>query len=350
MEILPYELQEHEVKLSEFLEMFQAWGSALESQDGLDALQRCVTTILEPLRWDTLVLDVPLPETEIAEKTYDALLCSEKITGFVLCETLPTNSSARLLRRGLPLMQQFALALFTGYSMNAAEAKEVFSLLQTVKSPRTLGFFPLQEYDDEVIDAFARFVKESSSLDELIVAWSCRHHVPMNSLELFQSICEAVGQSPSINELCLMSFPVDESNYNWPRHLANAIASSSSLVTLEMMNDDEDFVDETLEALRKTSAYKSFDLGFCQQEHPAGGGDVLKFTRPSPWKSLLSNDIPLNVWPLILSETKAWNGNEKSHKTRDILFFLLKEKSDVLLQNVKRRRIRKRKRYGYDSC
>lgn len=106
-------------------------------------------------------------------------------------------------------------------------------------------------------------------------------------------------------------------------------------------------MDRVISSVLKTSAVKTLHLSFCRKNDD--NHDELNLVRPSPWRSLLSQDVLLNLWSWLLAETKTWSGAEKSHTSRDIIVFLVKEKYDVLFQNIHRRRIRKRKRYGIEN-
>ena len=75
--------------------------------------------------------------------------------------------------------------------------------------------------------------------------------------------------------------------------------------------------------------------------------DSLVFDRNPWWKRLLAmDDLPLSLWSLFLEKADTWKC-DASHSHLDVLYFLLREKNTLLLQNVRRRRIRKRKRYGF---
>jgi len=76
-----------------------------------------------------------------------------------------------------------------------------------------------------------------------------------------------------------------------------------------------------------------------------------------PWNRLLPQYIPLRLWPFILVDANKWTAKAKqgwsvkeSHSPLDAVYFLLvKEKCDVLLLNVRRRRIRKHKQFLKDA-
>lgn len=97
-------------------------------------------------------------------------------------------------------------------------------------------------------------------------------------------------------------------------------------------------MDQVCRALSGTDAVKKFELSFRRRTGTdlGEGGEDLVITRTTPWKRLLAfDDLPLKVWSLIPFETRAWNG-QTSHSSLDALFLLMREKSAVLLQNVKR--------------
>lgn len=79
-------------------------------------------------------------------------------------------------------------------------------------------------------------------------------------------------------------------------------------------------------------------------------GDNLLFDRDPWWKRYLAemDAIPLKLLPHVLEKADNWKC-DTSHSHLDVLYYLVKEKHTVLLQNVHRRRIRKRKRYGLDA-
>lgn len=95
-------------------------------------------------------------------------------------------------------------------------------------------------------------------------------------------------------------------------------------------------------ALLLTLPVQNFDLVFHRLENSSVA--FLALNRNAPWKPLLSRNVSLALWPLILAKANTWT-KEHSHGPLDALFFLLREKNDVLFQNVRRRKIRKRKRY-----
>lgn len=82
-------------------------------------------------------------------------------------------------------------------------------------------------------------------------------------------------------------------------------------------------MDRVISSVLKTSAVKTLHLSFCRKNDD--NHDELNLVRPSPWRSLLSQDVLLNLWSWLLAETKTWSGAEKSHTSRDIIVFLVKK-------------------------
>lgn len=175
-------------------------------------------------------------------------------------------------------------------------------------------------------------------------------------MKAFKTVCDAVTDSRTLDGIDIVDPPVDEAHWREAAEsLANATANCSSFSEIRFYPHRQEaaqrFADRVCHALARTSATTSFDLSFLRGSRYEGRQAVVKcLSRPSPWKPFLSQDIPLNLWPLILAETKFWDWRRSaSHKSVDILFSLVKEKCDVLFQNIHRRRIRKRKRYGFDA-
>lgn len=111
------------------------------------------------------------------------------------------------------------------------------------------------------------------------------------------------------------------------------------------MNDTNNIsINDVVLALSRSTAVRDFDLSVML----AANGNGLLFERPSWWKMTLPLNIPLNLWSYVLKNADSYIGSV-THSSLDILYLLVKEKCDVLLQNARKRRIRKRKRYALDG-
>lgn len=121
------------------------------------------------------------------------------------------------------------------------------------------------------------------------------------------------------------------------------------MVTAWFRRDSDAWEEDQLHrVLSSTVAVKNFDLTFHVRSKTRSVSLILD--RVSPWKEILPQDLPLALWPHVLAKANSWNqqtGFRYSHSSLDALFFLIREKNDVLLQNVHRRRIRKRKRFQF---
>lgn len=136
--------------------------------------------------------------------------------------------------------------------------------------------------------------------------------------------------------------------------LVNAIVDCKALSELltQRVGTDETFpVDGIQQALLRTNAVRNFDMAFRRITEARHHGEAIRFelSRSNTWKVLLADDnVPLNFWPAVLAKADAWK-HQTSHSHLDALFYLVREKNDVLLQNVRKRRIRKRKRFQLSS-
>ena len=134
--------------------------------------------------------------------------------------------------------------------------------------------------------------------------------------------------------------------------------STSSIKKIEVECPDDastfspgDFSVQLLSrALGQTPAIRNLDISFRTSYSNDDGYDSLILNRHPWWKRHLGDmdTLPTKLLPLVLEKADTWKC-DTSHSHLDVLFFLLKEKNPILLQNVRRRRIRKRKRYGFDA-
>lgn len=130
--------------------------------------------------------------------------------------------------------------------------------------------------------------------------------------------------------------------------LASVAEKNSSLQEFVVVEDQpySFAAAEIHNALIRTEAVKNSDM--IVRHTKVESESKITFRRQCWWKDLLQrNDIPLNLWPCILKDADNWS-RESSHSHLDILNFLVREKN-ILLQNVRCRRCRKRRRYGLDA-
>jgi len=252
----------------------------------------------------------------------------------------------------LPNLEQ----VYIGCAMTPPEAERIFSILRTSSSLEHL-FVWLGSVTDGIAEPLERYLRESRLL-AVSLSWSRYEDDNSEPVTIAEatvtSICNGIGASTSINSVLVSHAPPEDvSISSAATALARATADSRSLLRIGfegLVPSSHTFANHFGNALMHTEPVKNFDLCYRQIEE---WEQYIEFelNRSAPWKPLLSQDVPLNYWPSILAKTNTWN-EETSHRPLDALFFLLKEKNDVLLQNVRRRPIRKRKRsslYTYSS-
>jgi hypothetical protein len=122
--------------------------------------------------------------------------------------------------------------------------------------------------------------------------------------------------------------------------------SSSPIKAIQI--DNNDAMDDSSisilflsHALRQHAVVRNHNISF-RALSKRTQDDSLVFDRNPWWKRLLAtDDLPLSLWSLFLEKADTWKC-DASHSHLDVLYFLLREKNTLLLQNVRRRRIRKR--------
>jgi hypothetical protein len=166
---------------------------------------------------------------------------------------------------------------------------------------------------------------------------------PTMSQAALRTIWEGISESRSLKGFAVFIPPVTSDLDVAAECIATAMAKSSSLeFCLFDIEHARTLAVKVEHALMSMDPIKNFDLCFRIREGERFRELILN--RNAPWKPLLSQTVPLALWPRILAKTNAWK-DEASHSPLDALYFLLCEKNDVLLQNVRRRKIRKRKRF-----
>lgn len=203
------------------------------------------------------------------------------------------------------------------------------------------------DHCDGVVNAIVRFLQGTLSLKNLVLASQDGQSISEKAL-LF--ICSALANCASLKTLHFLGLLVKDPSIERISHggLASAIANCSSLTAVfirDIMNDTNNIsINDVVLALSRSTAVRDFDLSVML----AANGNGLLFERPSWWKMTLPLNIPLNLWSYVLKNADSYIGSV-THSSLDILYLLVKEKCDVLLQNARKRRIRKRKRYALDG-
>jgi len=183
------------------------------------------------------------------------------------------------------------------------------------------------------------------------LSFSCENRKVLLSETAFETLCNAMSKCSSLHTLGLEDCPVQEEHLEKAaKTLAIAIEQSTSWerLVLHPTNNCASFMGLVHHALLCTKSVKNFDLCCQQFDDDEGVSTNLEMCRVIPWKRVLSQNIQLELWPWILAKTSNCY-EDASHTSLDALFFLMREKNDVLLQNVRKHCIRKRKQFQISS-
>lgn len=173
------------------------------------------------------------------------------------------------------------------------------------------------------------------------------HHAEEQSLELISDTFNAISESPRLELLHVYNVPLPNALLGRAAEsLANAVACSGSIkhIVTNDVRSSNLTLDQVQSSLLLTDKVKSFDLFFKRLSGVTSFGTHFEMFKLactiSPFKRLLPNPTPLNYWPRILKKADTWKRVD-SHSPLDFLLCMIREKNDVLLQNVRKHHIRK---------
>jgi hypothetical protein len=207
------------------------------------------------------------------------------------------------------------ISLHLDYGMSMQDCDTLFSLLLTSTSLRELHVACYKGCDDDVMSvtmsSLARFLVDSS----LVTFDICCCGVFLSQAS-FTSLCDGVAES-TLHTL-RVTFNVGEAINLEPaaESLARAI-SASSLEEITLRDTSFRL------ALRRTTCVRNLDFALSQI-----GNDEDRMRINRKWKPLLNANTPLGLWHRILA--KAHSLPETSHGPVGILFYLLREKPDLV--------------------
>jgi hypothetical protein len=320
----------------------------IEEGDG-GQVEEITAAVLNDNNWNTLLPDTLL-NGETEERIFEALVSSNKIISILIpsSDVAEVSHVKDLLQKAIPAMHSLKSTCIVG-TLTETEAEEILSAL--LMSPTLNEMRVRLAYcTDGIVKPLVKYLREASTLKTLELNWETNLQdtdLSPVSQDGFASICVGIGENASLSLLHLVEAPADEEDANMAaRSVALAMANSKSLDGAGSRLEKRAFLDKVRTFLALVPAVQNFDL--CVREGQGGTAVALALGRGNPWKPLLSKNIPLALWPRILAKANAWNrhfsNHYVSHGPLDALFFLMREKNDVLLQNVRRRKIRKRKR------
>lgn len=288
-----------------------------------------------------LDLDAPL-NGQVEERIFHAIISNKQIITLYLLPTTEIRYVEELLRRAVPAMRNLQ-EIISLLELTEPEAARIMPILQSSTSLTSLGFC-LGGTTDRVAAPLEKLIRESMSLERL--GLQCLNAQQEDAPEPLSasaaaSICNGIGTSTSLKLIRINFLPTNDDAV--VKSFACAIANCVSLQIFEAKLNYQGFFHQVRKALLHVQAVKNFDL--CFREGHDSEVVRLILNRDTPWKPLLADEsLPLNYWPRILEKANKWE-EETSHAPLDALYLLVKEKNHVLLQNVRRRKIRKRKRY-----
>jgi hypothetical protein len=334
------------VALSQFIPMIV--GRMGDGDEG-QVVEEIVAEVLDDNNWSNLILDEPLHEEE-EERIFDALVSSNKILSVLIVPTyvLEVRSMEPMLRKAVTALPNLT-TINMGLALTESEAERILSILRMSPSLNRI-ILCLRECTDGITKPLAKYLQESVTLSALLLNWAPPLEETDSSTisqDGFASICEGIGECTSLKLLLFLGEPpADEEDSNMAaRSVALAMANSKSLDLVGVDSRYREFRDKVRDSLALAPVMQNFNLFIRESESERS--TFFWLNRAVPWRPLLSKNIPLALWPRILAKANAWNRHSKhyvSHGPLDALFFLMREKNDVLLQNVRRRKIRKRKR------
>jgi hypothetical protein len=337
------ETHRNPIEFSDFMDQFHQHEQNNERASLNERVESLLSSNGQSYTENLIMHQAPRGETEFL--VFDTLVTSKDVNDLSFCPSLDANSLPRLLSR----LDEGMLEMINlgGMPLSESQAIAIFEKLLNL-GLKTLSMFLKKDYCRGVLRAFQHFLQESSVCHLGICCW----HNDCISTEALQSICTSILDS-SVECLYFKGLRVRGDNVERVHEiLAETILDLSSPIgAIQIDNDD---------ALDDTSVSLS-SLSRCLRQHHViqnhnvsvralsirSQDDTLLFVRNPWWKRLLAvNDIPFNLWLPLLTKADTWKC-DASHSNLDVLYFLLREKNTELLQNVRRRRIRKRKWYGF---
>jgi hypothetical protein len=323
----------------------------MQDADEGEVIEEIVEEVLDGNNWNSLILNEALDE-EVKERIFDALVSSDKIVGILIVPTfvLEVSSMEPMLRKAIQTLTNLH-TISMGLALTESEAERILSILRMSPTLKQIILF-LGKCSDGIARPLAKYLRESATLTVLSLNWAPllqETDLSTISQDGFASICKGIGECASLTSLVLDQPPTNNEEANVAaRSIALAIAKSKSLLGAGVSRRYREFLGKVRASLALAPIVQNFDLCVHERENETDDVLVLFFCRDIPWKPLLSQNMPLSLWPHILCKANTWN-HYVSHSPLDALFFLMKEKNDVLLQNVRRRKIRKRKRGQFYS-
>lgn len=308
----------------------------------------------------------PFLEDSTDERIFDVLASHPHFTTIFIGTPFHEESLQGFFDRGIPKMVNVkSINTFANNNMPGNHATKFLTIFchELPCGELDIGLHDLDLEDTCTLEALESFVRRSTQLKHLTIG-PLEKSTPSRGLlpRQFDSLCRAIADCPSPH-FAMLLFGNDivrrDAVEEGAKSLADMLAKKRPVIhTIFTGVVDGLTTDHISRLLSQSDAAANFDVCFRTVTLPPDNdrestsfyllmGPSSKF--PFPWKGVLGDDtIPLTYWPYILEKASKWN-KATSHSSLDAFYFLVKEKPDILLQNVKRRRIRKRKRFQLDG-
>ena len=295
------------------------------------------------------------PDSDLENRVIRAIFLREETPMLVILESVDAARVPELLD---PILQNLEDLMITGMPMTEAQANVIFGRMHN-SNLRDFTVYLRRDYGQGFVRALVGFLQNSPLVGtlSLVTRYDDDDDWIMTE-ENFQSLCAGISSS-SVNMIIIDSLRVRGHRTDRIHEiLAELIGNSTSSIERIEVEPAGDFTfsrgDFSIQLLSRTlfrtPAIRNLDISFrTTYDDEDGRCDSLILTRNPWWKRHLADmdTVPTKLLPSILEKADRWECDSHSHL--DVLFYLVKEKNPLLLQNVRRRRIRKRKRYGFDA-
>ena len=291
----------------------------------------------------TIYVDTSLREDSLENRVFNTLMTSPQFNCLAFHYAIGAGNIPQILHRAFQTMAILKTVGFVQLRMSATEAQDIFQVLGS-NIPKLHQIF-LQDiiYTNDIVNILTCFLRESSLR---CFQLTCTHQEGTVGLseDMFTSICDALCESENLKNMALLGSPVEDTHTERAlKYFANSLVKPSPMKLVHIIPTEATgafTMERVCHALLCTPALRNSNVCFRRSELPQGQ-QKLELIRECWWKNVLPQDFSLNIWPLLLAKAGRWK-KETSHSPLDILFFLTREKNDLLLQNVRRRRIRRR--------
>jgi len=293
---------------------------------------------------EDLVLDRPPANTHMEWSIVGEVVVSDRFSRLLITPSITAVQAEAFLRRAVPSMRRLQ-QVDIAFEMNKQQALRILSVLELSTSLSTIVLFVAHTTDD-VAEALSEHLRLCEWITTLGITWHQlgEHHTVPPSRRALKAIFDGVTLNQHLTEIFVPSAPPrDDEAANVAQLIANTIVEASTHIrTIMVGRHNTSFLSHLREALLRTQPSRNLSLAFWQTQFESREFYVsLPLTWHTGWQRLLSSAIPLNLWPGILARSQTVPRIRNctcSRGSSDGIFYLLKEKPDVLLQCVRARK------------